>query len=85
MLYSVPNIQTGGQVLTKQAPRALDYWTLDVGVVELYEHPLLGDEAPLLMRYSEQVSPSYLLTQWWDLPEREEVVESLREQGYEVH
>jgi hypothetical protein len=84
MLYSVPNIQTGEHMLTKREPMGLDFWTMSVGVVELYEHPLLGDEAPLLMRYSEQVSPSYTLTQWWDLPERHEVVESLQEQGYDV-
>ena len=85
MQYLVPNIKTGGEIWTRQEPRLLDYWTLNDGTrAELYEHPLLGDEAPLLMRYSEQDSPSYRLTGWWDLPERFEVVDSLQLQGYSV-
>ena len=49
-----------------------------IGVVAgrtFYEHPLLGDEAPLQILVSLEDGNGFRLeeTPWWDLPDREEV------------
>ena len=47
-----------------------------IGVVAgrtFYEHPRLGDEAPLQILVSEDGNVRLEETPWWDLPDREEV------------
>ena len=47
-----------------------------IGVVAgmtFYEHPLLGDEAPLQILVNEDGNVRLEETPWWDLPDREEV------------